>query len=34
VISEIDRRIAELDEVAPPTAAAISAYREAVAAHA
>ena len=34
VIGEIDRRIRELDEVAPPTAAEISAYREAVAAHA
>ena len=34
VISEIDRRIAELDEVAPPTMAAMSAYREAVAANA
>jgi radical SAM superfamily enzyme YgiQ (UPF0313 family) len=34
VISEIDRRIAELDETSPPTAAQISAYREAVAAHA
>ena len=34
VIGEIDRRIRELDEVAPPTAAEISAYREAVAASA
>jgi radical SAM superfamily enzyme YgiQ (UPF0313 family) len=34
VIGEINRRIAELDEVEPPSAAAISAYREAVAAHA
>ena len=34
VIGEIDRRIRELDEVAPPTAAEISAYREAVAARA
>ncbi|MEJ0074995.1 MAG: B12-binding domain-containing radical SAM protein [Alphaproteobacteria bacterium] len=34
VIGEIDRRIRELDEVAPPTAAEVSAYREAVAAHA
>jgi hypothetical protein len=34
VISEIDRRIRELDDVAPPTAAEVSAYREAVAAHA
>ncbi len=34
VISEIDRRIAELDEATPPTMAAMSAYREAVAANA
>jgi hypothetical protein len=34
VIGEINRRINELDEVAPPTVAAMTAYREAVAAHA
>jgi len=34
VIDEIDQRIRDLDEASPPTAAAMSAYREAVAAHA
>ena len=34
VIGEINRRIDELDEVSPPTMAAMAAYREAVAAHA
>ena len=34
VISEIDRRIRELDEATPPTVAAMTAYREAVAASA
>jgi hypothetical protein len=34
VIGEINRRLRELDETAPATVAAMSAYREAVAAHA
>jgi radical SAM superfamily enzyme len=34
VIGEINRRLHELDETAPATVAAMSAYREAVAAHA